>query len=402
MTERLDTQRTCADIDSRISAPGLRVAILGQRLPQSTAEAGVLRDSSPDLGCGKANLANEVAAQHPEQKLTKPVPRQRWRGLGAPLLTPVRADAILGASLEIMAKRRRSVALARPHAGPAPRANTGVSELTRTLQWTKQLLRLDPFVGRGGIQQVVASGKKIDKSAQIGDAGIAMIHQRASAMEHVWHERKIDAGIDGLIELRDPATGEVSNCLIQVQSKASNRDFPSETTSKFHYISDDRDLEYWLQSTLPVILVCSHPKTQEAWWVHIQDHFGDPARRAECRVDFDKATMAFDDDITDRLFAVADPHGRAHTPVADERPEVLVSNLLPVVIPNAFWSYRTRLTKPGEVYLLQRESGLAVRDDFILTGGQLLAWAPVEGTALARAQSGCPRRDAHVGHLLAR
>ena len=226
---------------------------------------------------------------------------------------------------------------------------------------------------------------KIDKSAHIGDAGIALIHTRVSAMGHVWRELGMDAGIDGSIELRDPKTGEVSGRHILVQSKASDRDFPGESPSKFHYICDDRHVEYWMQSDQPVILVCSHPKSQEAWWVHVQDYFSDPARRAACRVDFDKATLAFDDDITDRLFAVADPHGRAHTPVAESRPEVLVSNLLPVEIPDMYWSYATRLTRPGDVNLLQRESDLPRREDFILSGGRLLSWAPVEGTSLARA-----------------
>jgi hypothetical protein len=65
----------------------------------------------------------------------------------------------------------------------------------------------------------VTTGKKIDKSAHIGDAGIALIHTRVSAMGHVWHARAVDAGIDGTIELRDPATGLVSNRHLLVQAK---------------------------------------------------------------------------------------------------------------------------------------------------------------------------------------
>jgi hypothetical protein len=231
----------------------------------------------------------------------------------------------------------------------------------------------------------VSTGKKIDKSTHIGDAGIALIHTRVSAMGHVWHARALDAGIDGMIELRDPDTGVVSNCHLLVQSKASEHGFPSETPDKFHFIVDERDLEYWLQATLPVILVCSHPKANEAWWVHVQAYFADPARRADRRVDFAKATMAFDDDISDRLFAVADPHGQAHTSVAEHRAEKLVSNLLPVAIPEEYWSYKSRAKDTGHVYAVQRESEIELRHDFVVNGGRLLTWAPVEGTALARA-----------------
>ena len=42
----------------------------------------------------------------------------------------------------------------------------------------------------------MGSGKQVSRSAHIGDAGIALIHQRVSAMDHVWHERTVDAGID--------------------------------------------------------------------------------------------------------------------------------------------------------------------------------------------------------------
>ncbi len=79
-------------------------------------------------------------------------------------------------------------------------------------------------------------GKKISRSAHIGDAGVAFIHQRVNAMGHVWHERHTDAGIDGSIELRDPATGEVSNCHLQVQSKARDSLFAGETDDRFHYV----------------------------------------------------------------------------------------------------------------------------------------------------------------------
>lgn len=243
-----------------------------------------------------------------------------------------------------------------------------------------------PIVRKGAsFEEPVSTGKKIDKSAHIGDAGIALIHTRVSAMGHVWHPRGLDAGIDGTIELRDPGTGVVSNCHLLVQSKASDRQFPSETPDKFHFIVDERDLKYWLQATLPVILVCSHPKANEAWWVHVQGYFADPARRADRRVDFAKATMAFDGDISDRLFAVADPHGQAHTPIAEHRAEKLVSNLLPVAIPQEYWSYKSRAKDTGHAYALQRDSELELRHDFVVKGGRLLTWSPVDGTALARA-----------------
>ena len=241
---------------------------------------------------------------------------------------------------------------------------------------------------KGEFEESMSTGKKIDKSAHIGDAGIALIHTRVSEMGHVWHPRGLDAGIDGMIELRDSSTGVVSNRHLLVQSKASDSNFPGESPEKFHYIVDERDLSYWLKATQPVILVCSHPKAGEAWWVHVQRYFADPARRADRRVNFVKTTMRFEGGIADRLFAVADPHGQAHTPVAENRAEKVVSNLLPVVIPEAYWSYKSRARDTGHAYALQRESQLELRHDFVVKGGRLLTWSPVDGTALTGVADG--------------
>ncbi|MBB3042498.1 DUF4365 domain-containing protein [Nocardioides soli] len=243
-------------------------------------------------------------------------------------------------------------------------------------------------------------GKMIDDNTHKGDAGIALIHRRVSQMKQVWHERTIDPGIDGTIELRDPATGEMSNQHIFVQSKASDR-FPGETDTKFHYICKERDVDYWMKAGHnPVILICSHPETGEAWWAHVQSWFSDPARRATLRVDFDKSTQRFDKDTTPRLFAVADPHGKAHTPVADHRAETLVSNLMPVEFPDSFFSATASTSSVGAIFAAQRDSPYPVRSDFVLSHGRIYAWDEIAGTGLVRSiTSGSSRTP--VGELAA-
>jgi hypothetical protein len=236
----------------------------------------------------------------------------------------------------------------------------------------------------------VGNGKKVSRSVQIGATGTALIGLRVAAMGHVWHERHIDAGIDGMIELRDPSTGEVSNSHLLVQSKAQDALFAGETEERFHYICDDRDLDYWMKATEPVLLICSHPKDEQAWWVHVQSYFADATRRAERRVDFNKATMALDGDLTDRLFAISDPHGRTHIPAPDRRTEILVSNLLPADLPPIVWSYKTELGNRKAVYEAQRSSGFEVRDDFVLWNGRLLTWEQAEPNGLSKAVSGSP------------
>lgn len=234
----------------------------------------------------------------------------------------------------------------------------------------------------------MAGGKKVSKSVQIGATGTALIGLRVSAMGHVWHEHHIDAGIDGTIELRNPATGEVSNSHLLVQSKAQDALFAGETDERFHYVCEDRDLDYWMNATLPVLLICSHPKDEQAWWVHVQSYFSDPTRRADRRVDFNKATMALVGDLTDRLFAITDPHGRAYTPVPDRRSETLVSNLLPTDPPPTVYSYETKLRSRKAVYEAQATTELPLRDDFVLWNGRLMTWELAETSGLSAAVVG--------------
>jgi len=77
--------------------------------------------------------------------------------------------------------------------------------------------------------------KKIGKRDIIGDQGIALIHQIVSDMEFVWNDIHLEAGIDGIIEIRDPVTEEVTNNIIQVQSKATAGSFIVEDDKGFDY-----------------------------------------------------------------------------------------------------------------------------------------------------------------------
>lgn len=99
-------------------------------------------------------------------------------------------------------------------------------------------------------------------------------------MGYLWHPTGgLEAGIDGMIELRDPTTGAVLNLVVQVQSKATDDTFEGETDSGFFFVCDERDLDYWMNGNAPVILVRSRPKTREAYWTSIKDYFADPAKR---------------------------------------------------------------------------------------------------------------------------
>ena len=153
--------------------------------------------------------------------------------------------------------------------------------------------------------------KKISDQVLIGQKGVNLIERRLLAMGHAWNASTIDAGIDGRIELRNPATHEALNRIILVQSKATTLRFPAETQGSFEWPCEARDIEYWTQGNAPVILVVSRFQNgeEEAYWVDVKRYFADPGRRKRGRVQFDKKRDRFDDRCTDALMEVAAPAG---------------------------------------------------------------------------------------------
>src|SRR5262245_5273846 len=130
--------------------------------------------------------------------------------------------------------------------------------------------------------------KKRSHQDIIGAQGVAAINEIVLAMGYVFRETGWDAGIDGQIEIRDATTGEMTNRIIQVQSKATEGEFTAETADGFEYLCKEGDLNYWLNGNAPVVFVRSRPKTREAYWISVKDYFSDPKRLKERRIVFSK------------------------------------------------------------------------------------------------------------------
>ena len=148
-----------------------------------------------------------------------------------------------------------------------------------------------------------STNKQVHPNYLIGQTGINIIEQVVLDMGFLWSPTTtLDAGIDGTIEIRDPATNAMTHEIIRVQSKATAGALARETAQTFAFVCDQRDLDYWMKGTTPVILICSHTGRREAYWVCIQDYFGrDPERRKTRKVIFDKKRDRFDTSAAARL-----------------------------------------------------------------------------------------------------
>jgi hypothetical protein len=174
--------------------------------------------------------------------------------------------------------------------------------------------------------------KKALSQAVIAERGVALIAQIVGEMGHLWHPTSgTDSGIDGQIELRDPATNTVRNVRLGVQSKATTKRWLGETESGFYFLATPDDIEYWLSSNQPVLLICSRPDSNEAYWRSIQEWACDEQARRDRRIDFDKHAHRFDAAARDQLFNLrAVGTERVLPPGAAAQPERVLTNLMPV------------------------------------------------------------------------
>lgn len=189
--------------------------------------------------------------------------------------------------------------------------------------------------------------KKLTDQQLLGEQGASLISLAVSGMGFVWRPTsQHDAGIDGEIELRDTVTGAVSGLLLKVQSKAVS-EFANETAEGFDYWPEARDVAYWLGHNVPVILVVSRPNTKEVYWRPVQEASGKARSR---KFHFDKRSDALNRDAAGRLVELVRQQSAGARGIALERPERLVSNLLPVTkLPPRLYLAETPHRTPKDV-----------------------------------------------------
>lgn len=171
--------------------------------------------------------------------------------------------------------------------------------------------------------------KKVTPQTLAGEGGIAVIARRVNEMGYLWHDRRVDHGIDGEIELVSP-DGTPLNIVVMVQSKARGRPFAYETTDSFQWTADPADLDYWLSGNAPVIVVLSRPAEDLAWWFDVRAEFADPRRRAERTVTISKHKHRFDKSAAAAIMHTAVPRGSGIYLASPPKKEILTTNLLPV------------------------------------------------------------------------
>lgn len=223
--------------------------------------------------------------------------------------------------------------------------------------------------------------KKITRQQLAGSQGEAFVRERAHNMGFLFNPYgQPEAGIDGLLELRDPATGEVKGQLVAAQVKTrDDGNYTAETDSAFEYLLDSRDVEYWRQSNLPVIIVLVHLGRTEAYWKSVDAGTGPGTRRLL----FDKAKDRFDAGAREAIATLCVAKGGWGVwfpPLQGGEPGHL--NMVEVVLPETIYvaasPYKTG--KQALAELLAAEARPPY--DWVIRGGQFLSFSDPRGGPL--------------------
>lgn len=215
--------------------------------------------------------------------------------------------------------------------------------------------------------------KRISGRSLIGQQGINLIEKRVLDLGWIWNPTSLDAGIDGVIEIRDPKTEEATNLILQVQSKATSGRWTREDDDSFEFLCDERDIQYWMRGNAPVLLVCSRPETDEAYWTVVKEQFSDPKRRKSRAARFDKEGNRLDDGCRERLLEVAMPSDAGVYLSPLPRPETLISNLLPIKrLPEKLWLAPTEFRVPRDLWVRLRELDEHPSGEWVLREKRLL------------------------------
>lgn len=172
--------------------------------------------------------------------------------------------------------------------------------------------------------------KRITDPQLLGEKGINLIQSIVLEMGFTWHSSNaaVEAGIDGWVELRDAATGEVRNDWLAVQSKARSELREDAATVRFN--CKKKDVEYWMKGNAPVILIVSKPEERKAWWISVKDYFRGRDFEEDLCVTFDKNSSALTASTAEEWKSLSNQYGSStyFSPLPNR--ESLTSNLLAV------------------------------------------------------------------------
>jgi hypothetical protein len=166
--------------------------------------------------------------------------------------------------------------------------------------------------------------------------------------------------------------------MLAIQSKART-EFSGEDTDSFTFYCEQRDIDYWLQGNVPIILVVNRPDTREAFWVSVKQYFADPADRQARKIVFNKHRDRFDASVRSRLFDLARPKDSGLYLASLPKSEQLIPNLMRAVFPTGDICFGdTTFRDPKRIIAAFKAAEVYPGSDWVIHGGQVVSFQPLD------------------------
>jgi hypothetical protein len=175
-----------------------------------------------------------------------------------------------------------------------------------------------------------------------------------------------DTGLDGTIEIAGAGVGATGRQL-GIQSKSGRSYIRGETEHAFQFYSNAKDVDYWSDHSLPVLLCVYDTINRRLYALSVKDYVRDhpEARSAPHRFLFDKrldrVTEGAHNWMRDVAFGTMRSYRKRHATVLQER---LHTNLL-LTRPPFPVIFSAAMTKPFERPMPPLEAGMAPRPVFV-------------------------------------
>lgn len=228
------------------------------------------------------------------------------------------------------------------------------------------------------------AGKRISNQQLIGDQGVAMARRRIGEMGFVFYESgQVEAGIDGLLELRDP-DGTVRAQFLAAQIKAREKGaYTAETADGFEYLCRPDDFVYWSGANLPVIVVLARLEDDSVYWKAVERSIVD-GTAADRRLIISKTEDRLDKEAVTAIAQLAVDRAAPGTflpaPKVAERHDL---NLLTVELPAAIHVAATELAGREKALDVLLDRTEAPPSAWVIRNGRIASFISLDAPPLA-------------------
>ena len=224
--------------------------------------------------------------------------------------------------------------------------------------------------------------KTITDNQRNGELGETLVKAAVLRLGHVFEGRgRLETGVDGTIEFRDPATGKMLGKTVAVQVKTTaGGTYSREDDAGFEYLLRSADLEYWRNTNLPVVIIVLRLSDQSMYWKDVSA--GAPG--GERRLKFDKTADRLHGGSIDRLAQLTVERGKLGSFVPPMRlGEPAHLNLLRIILPDEIFVAESPFKSGRDAVptLLGQDERYF---DWVIRGRRFVSFRDPRGTSLEK------------------